>query len=356
MKKAVYTLLILVNFMSAASAQLIQVASSNEVWNGVTVSDKGRVFVCFPRIEGETGVRIAELINGNPIPYPNSGWNNWKPGLAPEGHFVRTNSIRIGPDGNLWIVDTGTPKMGEKAIPGAAKLVSIDLTTNHVVRTILLDPVMDANSFIDDLRIYDKTIYLTDAGSPALIVMDLKTGKGRRVLRNMNSTTDRIPIKAEGKIMRTADDQLVLIHADQLEVSPDGKYLYFQPASGPLYRIELKFLKDPSLTEGELASHVVKWFETPSTGGTCIDAEGNLYVSDVNHSSIIKISPDGKREQVIKDARLLWGDALWIDHEGYLWIPVGQLNRLGAFQKGHSLVHPPLFIYKIKINAKPFRS
>ncbi|NOW95930.1 L-dopachrome tautomerase-related protein [Mucilaginibacter sp. SG564] len=344
------------NFMSVSSAQLIQVASSNEVWNGVTVSDKGRIFVCYPRIEGESGIRIAELINGQAIPFPNTTWNNWKPGIPPDGHFVRTNSIRIGPDGNLWIVDTGTPKMGEKAIPGAAKLVSIDLTTNQVVRTISLDPVMKGDSFIDDLRIYNQTIYLTDAGSAALVIMDLKTGKGRRVLENRSSTTDQIPIKAEGKIMRIGDGQLVLIHADQLEVSPDGKYLYFQPASGPLYRVELEFLNDSSLNDAELESHVSKWFDTPSTGGTCIDAEGNLYVSDVNHSSIIKISPDGKSELVIKDSRLLWGDALWIDHDGYLWIPVGQLNRLGAFQKGHSIVQPPLFIYKIKINAKPFKS
>ncbi len=37
------------------------------------------------------------------------------------------------------------------------------------------------DSFVDDVRFRGGTAYLTDAGAPALIVLDPHTGKGRRV-------------------------------------------------------------------------------------------------------------------------------------------------------------------------------
>jgi len=148
----------------------------------------------------------------------------------------------------------------------------------------------------------------------------------------------------------------VHIHADQLEISPDGKWFYFQPASGPLWKVETQYLNDENLTDKELSSKVSLFYNTPSTGGTAIDSKGNIYVSDINKKQIIKLSPGGKESLVIKDERLLWADALWIDDDGYLWIPTGQLNRLAAFQNGISKVEFPVVIYKLKIGAKPTRN
>jgi hypothetical protein len=53
----------------------------------------------------------------------------------------------------------------------------------------------------------------------------------------------------------------------------------YQPASGPLYRIETRYLDDASITPSELARHATLWVDTPSTGGTAIDANGNISLS-----------------------------------------------------------------------------
>lgn len=356
--KTKFNLLTLFLFFGIANAQLEKVATSDIVWNGVTTSSDGRIFVNFPRIEGDKGMRIGEVLkNGKIIPYPNEDWNNWESGADVNEKFVRTNSLRIGPDGLLWVVETGKPSMGQNPLLGnALKLVSIDIKTNTVQQIIPLSGIAKPSTFIDDLRISGNTIYLTDAGEPALIILDKTTGKGRRVLENQPSTTDNLPIKAEGKIMKDEKGNEVRIHADQLEISTDGKWLYFQPASGPLWRVETQYLNDENIYGKDLASKVELFYKTPSTGGTAIDADGNIYVSDVNKSEIIKISPEGKESLVIKDKRLLWADALWIDDNGYLWIPTGQLNRLAAFQNGKSKVKFPVVIYKLKINAKPQRN
>lgn len=357
-----YKLILLAALLSTgATAQtkpeLVSAYQADMVWNGVTKTDGGRVFVCFPRIEGDAGIRIGELKkDGGIIAYPNISWNNWKTGDKTTDKIVRANSLRIGPDGNLWIVDTGAPKMGDQALPGGSKLVVVNVVTNKVVRTIPLDEIIKPNSFIDDLRIYGDHIYLTDAGEPALVILDKRSGKGRRVLENDKSTVDVAPLLAEGQVMRTQDGKDVHIHADQLEVSPDGKYLYFQPVSGPLSRIETKYLLDQRIGGEQMAAHITEWAKTPTTGGTAIDAAGNIYLSDVDHSQILKIDTKGEITTVIKDSKLIWSDALWIDKEGYLWMPSGQLNRLAAFQNGISAVKFPVHIYKLKINAKPFKS
>jgi hypothetical protein len=66
-------------------------------------------------------VRIGEILkNGHIIPYPNGQWNNWQIGDDVNQKFVRTNSLRIGPDGLLWVVDTGTPAMGKEILSNSS--------------------------------------------------------------------------------------------------------------------------------------------------------------------------------------------------------------------------------------------
>jgi Major royal jelly protein len=213
--------------------------------------------------------------------------------------------------------------------------------------------VTRATSYIYDIRFHGPQAYTTDAGIPGLIVLDLASGNARRVLDHHHSITDELPMLASGQVMRTADGQEVRVNADQLEVSPDGTYLYFQPCSEPLYRIETRFLDDPSIPPAELACHVERWVDTPTTGGTAIDAQGIIYVSNVNKRSIQKIIPAGEVTTLIQDSRLDWADAMWIDPQGYLWIPAAQLDQIAPFQGGASRVNFPVHIYKLQIGAQP---
>lgn len=329
---------------------LIAVYSSQEIITGVTTTPSGRVFFEYPHMDGSSGMRIGERgKDGRVTSFPNDAWNGWAPGRPTEHTFVRTNSMRIGPNGLLWVVDTGTPQFGAKIIHGAVKLVSIDLTLNRVARIYPLDECMHEDSFVDDVRFNGHYAFLTDAGSPALIVLDLTTGKARRVLENDDSTTARRPVVASGRVLHTVDGHEVKIHADQMEVSPDGKYLYYQALTGPMYRIETQYLHDPQISKNALAAKVTYWANTPSTGGTAIDSSGTIYLSDVEKRRIVAISPNGQMRVVLEDTRLDWPDAMWIDGEGYLWMPVAQLDKIAPFQRGKSQVSYPIRIYKMHV-------
>ena len=342
---------------TAASAQKLEsVATSDTIWNGVAVSNNDRIFVVFPHNEGHPGTRLGELKNGQVTPYPTRAWNAWaKEGDPARQAFVRTNSLRFGPDGLLWVVDTGTPKSGAPPIENGPKLLAFDIAKNQLVKTIPLGKYAKRQSFVDDLRFHGDMIYVTDAGAPGLILLNQKTGVGRRVLDDDTSTTARRPMLGEGKKMVKPNGSDVKLHADQMEVSPDGKYYYFQTAAGPMYRLETRYLDDPSLSSADLAKKVTYFFNSPTCGGTAIDAAGNLYVADANEKRILKVTPAGQSSVLVQDPRLIWADAMWLDHAGNLWIPVPQMNRTAGFQRGVETVAFPVHLYKMPIGARPAR-
>ncbi|WP_198297901.1 SMP-30/gluconolactonase/LRE family protein [Bordetella genomosp. 9] len=335
---------------------LVPMFQGQRVWNGVTTTPEGRVFVSYPQADG-AGMQVAELdAQGRPYPFPDATWNapqDWSAGTVGSG-FVHVNALRIGPDGNLWIVDAGAPGLGKPAVKGGARLFRFEPQSRRLIQTFDLASAVHPYSYIDDIRFNGRFIYITDAGAPGLIVLDTQSGTVRRVLDGNRSVVASRPLRADGRAVTDAKGQPLRVHADQLEVSPDGQWLYFQPASGPMARIATRWLNDPTVSEKEIESHVeLAWADTPSTGGTAIDANGNLYVTDTDKRRILRVSPEGKISTLIQDDRLIWADALWIDREGYLWIPASQQNLTPEFNGGRMAVQYPVWIYRLQIHAQP---
>jgi len=165
-----------------------------------------------------------------------------------------------------------------------------------------------------------------------------------------------MPISAEGDLLRDSTGAFQRIYADQHEVSPDGKYYYYQPANGGMSRIETQYL-DQAFYNSTLAQILTNYVEpyalTPSTGGTAIDADGNIYNSDTDSQRIIKVHTNGTKTLLVQDPRLLWVDAMWVDAQHRLWMPAAQLNRGTPFNNGTSFVVPPLHVFTIDIGVGP---
>lgn len=83
---------------------------------GVSVSETGRIFVCFPKWGDDVPFTVAEIVDGELIPYPNLAAN-----LVNDGNiaisFVSVQSIVADGRGTLWVLDTGAPNFSEP-IPG----------------------------------------------------------------------------------------------------------------------------------------------------------------------------------------------------------------------------------------------
>ncbi|KAK2596608.1 hypothetical protein QQS21_006284 [Conoideocrella luteorostrata] len=333
---------------------------------GLSTTPDGRMFFVYGRVDGTTGPLVVEYNRekNTTAPFPDTAWNSYTKDKDAATHFVRINSQRVGPDGNLWLVDAGSPGFGAPNIlPGGPKVIVVNLATNSVQRVYPLHSVSSSLTFLNDIRFNRafNVAFITDAGtdSPSVIVLDLTTGKATRTLDDHPSTRQYMPLSSEGKIVRI-NGQPLYVYNDQLEVSPDGAYLYYQPASGGMSRIPTGHLEDAlhnSTLEssGVIGQYVEPFANTPSTGGTAIDAQGNLYVSDYDSLRVIKISKDGTMTLLVQDARLLGIDAMWIDSHGMLWMPGAQLSRGAAFNNGTSLVRRPIAVYKMYIGVGPSR-
>ena len=158
----------------------------------------------------------------------------------------------------------------------------------------------------------------------------------------------------EGKKMVKPNGGDVALYADQMEVSSDCKYCYFQTAGAPKYRVETRYLDDPNLKSVDLVKKVMYFFNSPTCGGTTIDDAGNLYEADANEKRILKVTPAGQSSVLVQDPRLIWADAMWTNHAG-MWTPVPQMNRTAGFQKGVQTVAFPVQLFKTPLGAKPFR-
>jgi sugar lactone lactonase YvrE len=333
------------------ATKLTVVAESRAmIWNAVAV-DSGRIFLSGPRWTDSRGPQLALLDGkGNPAPFPDAAWNDWSPGKDPAAAFIDVNALRHGPANDLFVVDTGSPTFGGDPLPNGAKVVRIDLRTGKVVRIYrFAADVALPGGYIDDIRIHGDMAYLTDAGKPGIIVLDLKTGAARRVLNGAPSVTasDR-PIIVDGETVLAPDDNPLRVNSDPMELSPDGRYLYFGPLNGPWSRIETRWLDDPA---ADAADHVEPWADLPPVGGTAMAPNGDLYFTDLAENAVKRRTTDGRIQTVARDPRLHWVDAPYLDSEGTLWLPVPQLDRVGIFHGGRSKLAWPIQLFRLPLGS-----
>ena len=407
--------------------ELETVATFNDAMpTGVTVSRSNRIFVNFPRWGDDVPFTVAEIVSGRAVAYPSAEVNDW-PGRtaknpnaytdvqADQTHFVSVQSVVVDPADRLWVLDTGAPLL-KNIVPGGPKLVCIDLTTNKIVKTILLPPdVAGTNSYMNDVRFdlregerasqdpataigsrtelnpqvppsdpkfptamrspgrpesgsadVHGTAYITDSSSQgpnAIIVVDLATGKSMRRLNQHVSTVSEpgFLMFAEGEpVYQTLPGnpaEPVLFAADGIAISADGSELFYCPInSTKLYSVSTKFLRDRSKSDAEVAGTVrIATGKMPSDGLES-DASGNIYMTDPVTDSIHRFNTStGLTETLAHDPRLLWPDTMSLADNGYLYVTANQLHRQPMMHHGQDLRKKPYQLFRIKVSAQPVR-
>lgn len=350
--------LLLLSLLSPAVAQqgLIPAISlpAHAQTNGIAVSPDGRrTFMVIAKQKGQDVPQLAEYLDGKLTPYPDPAWNSWQPGEDATSKWVHANSVRFGPDGTLWVVDFGSEGLHQPEQPHGPKLVGIDIATGQPTRAFYFDTLTRADSALDDVRFNGTHAYLTDAGWPGLIVLDLQSGAMHRALSDTSTVRAQMPLRSEGHELKDKSGQPIYFHADQLEVSPDGKLLYYQPCSGPMAVIETRYLDDFNMLDSTRAAHARVFAKTGTAGGTAIDSAGNLYVSDTDHTAVLKITPAGAITTLVQDPRLIWVDAMWITPDGRLWMPAAQMSHTPDFNHGKLDVHYPMQVFTTQIGNGP---
>lgn len=344
--------------MAKVGQPLTEVAHLDWLCNAVGLTSSGRLFVGLPRWPGfENTPSIAEILpDGSVKPFPGGDWNRWAPGKSSDKALVKINTIHIFDDDTLWAVDQGEDA-GPHGISPGQKILQFDTRNGKLLRSISLPAsVLPAGANLNDLRLDSEHIYLTDSGLGAIIVVNLRTGVSIRRLADHPSTKmspERRPIGEEGRPLQMPDGSDHQVHSDPIEISPDGQWLYYQPLSGPLWRVPTAALRDTQVTEKALGEKVEFVYDTGPLTGTAIDSAGNLYLAEYDKPRVTVLSPDGSLRVVVQDPKLWNPDAMIISNQRELYIPVPQSARMASNRgpNGVDGLQRPFKIYKLQLPA-----
>ncbi|MFT4204019.1 MAG: L-dopachrome tautomerase-related protein [Chitinophagaceae bacterium] len=331
--------------------------------SGIAVSKSNRVFIGFPRhADNHTTFALAELVDGKPVPFPNNEYvypsskpySQWL--VSPHGMYMDKND-------RLWILDDGK-RAGQKQIPeGAAKVVAIDINSKKILYNLVIPkPVLSDDAHYNDLRVdlthgEKGTVYIANSGFGerySLVVIDVASGKVREVLLNHYSTSPEPGFMGflEGKphVYDFKKQTFPNGGADGITLSPDSQKLYWTAITGrKLYSIPTELLSDFAASEQQLETAVKYEGEHPACDGLAEDENGNIYLGAFEQQSIVQRSPDGNYTLLAHDtANFVWPDGLAY-RNGYVYVTLGQWNRLPGFNGGEDLRKPPYLIIRIKV-------
>ncbi len=324
------------------SSALEEVLAYSEPIGNVAVSRTDRVFFTVHPESRPQGNKLLEYVNGASVPFPS---------LAQQTKLFDTPlGIVIDRFDRLWVIDHGNHGMR------SARIVAIDLVSGDVLRDQNLDAsIAPAGSLLQDLQVSadGRTIVIADASfwrkRPALIIYDIETGDARRVLENHRS------VAAEDFLIRTHDHEMEYLGGvvalrggvDGIALGP--KWLYFGALNGSgLYRARLDDLRDKNLPASQLAALVERFSDKPLSDGLSIDTQGGIYVTDVEHGAIFRVSPETELSTMIRSPRIRWPDALSFGPDGYLYIADSALPELILKSTEHIKTKAPYRIFRFQ--------
>jgi sugar lactone lactonase YvrE len=347
--------------------EVVHSFTSGPMPTGVTVSRTGRIFVNYPKWGDDVEFTVAEIVDGEALPYPSVEANSPR-GDDDASALVSVQSVVVDPADRLWMLDTGSPLFRETT-PGGPKLVRVDLETNRVAQTITFSPTVALpTTYLNDVRfdLRRDVAFITDSadsGPNGIIVVDLATGEAWRRLHDHPSTVAVTPpdfvAMVEGRqfLERTpeGDTSPVTMGADGIAISADGDRLWYCPlASRRWYSVSTAALLDRSLDDAAVASAVVD--EGDKGGGADgleTDDTGRIYATNWEHNAIMRRLADGELETVAHDPRILWPDTMSIASDGYLYFTANQLHRQERYQSGTDRREYPYSLFRIAIGAGP---
>ncbi|MCP1496527.1 sugar lactone lactonase YvrE [Pseudomonas migulae] len=324
-----------------------------------TVMPDGRVLVSVSAIIAPAISVRAVSENGEHSAYPNEVWAG-KPGADGRG-MSAVIGIRNDPEGIVWILDMGGPQQ-------QPRLIAWNDREQCLHRLIVLPQnVLRPSSFTQDFvidwrrqRIYIADMTMNTSGAsdyPAIVVVDLNSGLSWRSLECYPGLMPGdVPLMVAGKplSLRPPDGEVIPYRygLNPIAIDPLGRWVYFGSMSArKVYRVATEILAQPA-GNAPLSEVVEYWCEKPHCDGFDVDAQGNVYVTDIANNAIGLASPAGYRLLAQDDRLLAWPDGVELDAQGkWLYITANQLHRHPLLNAGEDDSLPPFHVLRLRVDA-----
>lgn len=293
----------------------------------IAVTPDGRTFLSTHQAYGADYKLLEITQHGEFVPYPNK--------TISESMFSVLGTV-ADEEGILWFLDTRWDYHTGRVIGWNTKTETL-FKTFHITK-----PYIGDNYILNDLAV-DRThnaIYITDTAddkTSGLIIVDINTGKIRRVLSGSTSTIpEDKDMVIDGKVLPMGEEN-ARIGVNPITIDHKDEWVYFAPmTSESLYRVKTEHLLNEKLSDESLASKVEFFAKKPFSDGITIDKAGNIYISDITKNALGIINSEGQYEQLFKDKRLAWVEGFANAGDKGILATANQLHRSKAFNKSSS--------------------
>ncbi|MEM9601501.1 MAG: L-dopachrome tautomerase-related protein [Pseudomonadota bacterium] len=299
----------------------------------LAIGPDGRMFMSVHEFYGQP-LRVVEVLaDGAVQPYPDAAWS-----AAPSGDGPGLNGVlglRADRNGVLWMLDGQSEARAGRVVAWDTRSESL-----HSVH-YLAAPVTRASSFLNDLAVdlEHNAVYISDTGdgrNSALIVLDLDTGRARRVLEGSHYTVpEDIDMVIDGRTIELGG-QPARIGVNPITVDPTNTWVYFAPMSGTsMYRVRTADLNDAALGPSQLLERVERYGDKPISDGSTVDADGNVYITAMADDAIGVVRPSGEYSVLYQSADALpWPDGFAMGVDGHVYATVNELHRSPVLNGG----------------------
>jgi sugar lactone lactonase YvrE len=329
---------------AVAESGLETVLAYHEPIGNVAVSSTGRLFFTVHPEGRPSGPRLLEWRNGLAEPFPAAD--------IQAAVFDTPLGLVIDRQDRLWVIDPASHGFGRP------RIVAIDLGTGNIVHEhVFPRNIAPRGSFLQDLQVDPSggTVYIADASfwrkSPALIVYDTATRRSRRVLERHAS------VRAQDWIITTPMREMTFIGGfipmkiglDGIAMDPAGQWLFFGAMNhDTLHRIPTSALMNDELSENALAERIEPVGKKPLSDGLSADLARNVYVTDVESGSVLRMSPGGELATIVRSPRIRWADGLSFGPNGWLYLSDSGLPEVLLKTRGHIRDHGPYHVYRFR--------
>lgn len=349
------TLILTKSTVAQQQATAEKFAAVNEAVGNITFTPKGElIYSHHPFFSPENRVVKYDTITKMVTPFPNKSWNT--PRKSNDQYLSSVLGIRNDSNGIIWMLDMG---LRDHITP---KIVGWNLDKNQLEKIYYIPapatiPASQHNDMVVDLKhqvfiIADEGIGNGGDGSQAaLVTVDMKTAKTRRLLQGHYSTSaENTPTIIDKKILSIKGKPL-LVGADGITADAENVWLYYAPLNGKkIYRIKIDDLIDEDLNEAALGKKVETYSDKPNNGGLSIDQDNNLYSTALETKSIaVILAKDRTVHTYSSDAHLLWPDGVSYNAaDGYMYVSAAQVHLGAAFNNGVNKSTKPFYIFRFK--------
>jgi sugar lactone lactonase YvrE len=313
----------------------------------IAVAASGRVFFTL-HPDGRPPYKVLELVDGKPVPFPDAAFQE---PAGEEPHFDSPLALRIDRLNRLWVLDYA--RFGR----GQPRLLAFDIDSRQLVhRYDFPSSVAGLLSMLNDFQVDPRgeAIYIAETSpirqTPALIVYDVPKKESRRLLQSHPSVQARdYLIQAPGRDMIAYGLVALRIGVDSIALDRSGEWLYYGPVNGDrLYRIATEHLRNTALSDAELAAKVEDFAPKTLSDGLTTDVEDNVYLSDMEHSAVVRLAQDRKLTTLIKDRILRWPDGFSFGPDGWLYVTCSSLQHVLFLPSSEVKAHAPYQIFRFK--------